>query len=691
MFDFKWIEILTIKLFQTQMRACIFLEGDETWHKEFCQHYLDQDPLLKGFWVGENSPFTQAKALLPQQAAHQLGQETDFVIFSASQGIDPNSLGILSGMIKAGGLCIICLPFYQAWLKQPNIASKKYLSYPYQLQDSLKGFNHFLWQKLSLNAIHIQANQTTSELKKWLDHPELNQPTCIQILPTQDQCFAIEKINSLAFGHRKRPLLITADRGRGKSSVLGLAAVELIKQGKQKIIFTSARKNQVQIALNIIKQAGLDNAIEFRAPDELISQPKPTDILMVDEAAHLPLPLLKSILQTYHRVIFSSTQHGYEGSGRGFGLKFSSLLNSLTPGWKHIELKSPIRWQKNDWLENTINEVLLLQSVNTPRQNTSKSTNTAAEISYQQMSVKQLLQTPEKIEQLFQILVSAHYQTSPNDLMQWLDSPDLVILMAIQTNHIIGVIIATPEGNLPLTEVTTQPQRFQGHLFSQLLYKQTNNVKWMNLKGLRIMRIAVADAWQNKKTGSKLLGYLEEHAKNAQIDYLATSFGATSELINFWSQNQYQICGLGIKADKASGTHSILLALPISSNAKHLILQTQTGFKEEFSFALMSEFKFLEAETLLTIIGLLSFPKQAFPQGYLTNQPYENISFALRNWLISHPSILISLTDKTLQKLIIQKIIQNVHWSQLSYSDKQNNRKQFERHLKHFFNSKSFY
>ncbi len=669
----QWLQTLTQKLSSSRMRACILLEGDDSWHLEFCQNYLQQIPLASGFWVGKNSPFVQAKDLSIQQAIHQLGQETDFVIFSATQGIDPNTIGILSGMIKAGGLCIICLPNHNTWLKQPNLACKKYLNYPYALKDCLKVFNAFVWHKLTHHAIYIKQGQKVADLEKWLLHPDINSFTASQKLPTQDQVNAIKKINRVAFGHRKRPLVMIADRGRGKSSVLGLASIELIKQGKQKIIFTATRKDQVKVALEQVELAGFSHAVKFIAPDELLANPITTDVLMVDEAAHLPLAMLKEILHKYHRVVFSSTQHGYEGTGRSFKIKFTAILDTLTPSWKIIELNTPIRWQEKDWLEKTINKTLLLKQPDAIKKNSQNN----IEIEYKKTTIEELLNTPEKLEQLFHLLVSAHYQTSPNDLMQLLESPSLIIFTAIQADQIIGVVIASHEGELPLAI-----NRVQGHLFSQLLYKQTFNPEWLALRGLRIMRIAVVDELQNKIIGSNLLSQLEIYAKQNKIDYLSSSFGVTCELIGFWHKNTYQVCGIGVKQDKSSGSHSIQFSKPLTIEAKNLITQTEQQFTKQFSFTLMSEFKAIDFNILLCLLSLLEYPKVKFPLGYLYNQPYENLSFALRNWFLYQSDFIKNQENKGFQKLCVQKIIQNKNWQELTYTSTVNSRKQFEKQLR---------
>ncbi|PIW78590.1 MAG: hypothetical protein CO000_00910, partial [Piscirickettsiaceae bacterium CG_4_8_14_3_um_filter_44_38] len=79
-------------------------------------------------------------------------------------------------------------------------------------------------------------------------------------LPTHDQQQAIDAIHHLAFGHRKRPVVLTADRGRGKSYTLGLACLRLLAEGKQHITLTAARRSQLESAFQAMEadmQAGL--------------------------------------------------------------------------------------------------------------------------------------------------------------------------------------------------------------------------------------------------------------------------------------------------------------------------------------------------------------------------------------------------------------------------------------------------
>jgi len=61
--------------------------------------------------------------------------------------------------------------------------------------------------------------------------------------------------------------------------------------------------------------------------------------------------------------VFSSTTHGYEGSGRAFAIRFMKRLEKERgEELKVVEMETPIRYGANDPIEKWLYDVLLLDA-----------------------------------------------------------------------------------------------------------------------------------------------------------------------------------------------------------------------------------------------------------------------------------------------------------------------------------------
>lgn len=130
--------------------------------------------------------------------------------------------------------------------------------------------------------------------------------------------------------------VLTAARGRGKSTLAGM----LVAQSPLTCWITGPSRAATEVA-----GEWAQGRAQFWAPDALLAQCREGDVsavgwLLVDEAAAIPAPLLQQLIGYFPRVLLTTTVQGYEGTGRGFLLKFCAGL----PSYQALSLQQPMRW-----------------------------------------------------------------------------------------------------------------------------------------------------------------------------------------------------------------------------------------------------------------------------------------------------------------------------------------------------------
>nr|WP_274602136.1 GNAT family N-acetyltransferase [Vibrio sp. S9_S30] len=369
---------------------------------------------------------------------------------------------------------------------------------------------------------------------------------------------------------------MTADRGRGKSAAIGIAAAKMMVDYKVDILVTAPstlaiapifEHAQQQLGVEKNKRAHvieLENGsrLRFIAPDELLLTLPVCDLLIVDEASAVPIPLLIRMTERYHRMVFSTTVHGYEGCGRGFTLKFTRWLQQHRAGWRSLSLSQPIRWAKNDPVETWLFDAFLLDAE--LEENGFSSEMDTEHLAFSRLDKSVLLEDKALLKRCFGLLVNAHYQTTPNDLFQILNDDHVALWLAtMEGNKLLGVLTTVREGNLPLdviSDIVNGKRRPKGHLVPASIANHLGFDEAAQQQSARVMRIAVHPDAQRQGVGAKMLSELHAHLDD--IQYLSTSFGATDELLRFWQENQYQVIRIGNTRDQASGCHSVMMVRP---------------------------------------------------------------------------------------------------------------------------------
>lgn len=698
-------------------RHLVVLQGDWDWRIQ----QLEQLETQSGIWIGSDSPFAHLTATPIQTLRQQLGQEIDCAVFSAEQGLDADALAIVSGMIRAGGLLWILLPTQLNFI---NPANQRFLSYPYQSHQAWLGFQSHLISTLEhqawwLTPTGIRAPKTSQALNNSIKD-SANQPSSTEskitqnLILTADQQLGLQAIERVAFGHRNRPLMIEADRGRGKTTLLGLAAAQLLQQGKR-IILTAARYAQTEMAfktaahyLNTPYQPGLvtsnSGELQFKAPDDIRLNQPDCDILMIDEAAHLPSPLLQDLVQAYPRVIFASTLLGYEGSGRGFSLRFKPYLAQHFLNYKTLHLQQPVRWNQHDPLESLINQALCLDAELSELNHS----NTFKPI--QISAIQPHLLTTQQLNQVMSLLMNAHYQTSPADLQHLLSAPDLRLYLAqtadqLTEQTIIGVLLVCQEGDLP---DLSADRRVKGHLVPQLLRQHSGQLPLLNLKSERVLRIAVHPQMRRQTIATQLINHWQTHT---QVDFYSASFGVTPMLHQFWRKLNFRSVHLGAKRDKASGTHNIVMVAThsdLKSSWPMSLKKASQQFQQQLPHSLMETLTQLQPGLVMDLLAennqenKQEFDSQArnnnvekqensaalnaYIQGH---RPYESMSQLLWQLTLDQPQKLQDLTHDQ-QGIWLDKILRKHDWKTVALRHQLAGRKAVEQQLKsiikHAFN-----
>lgn len=566
-----------------------------------------------------------------------LGSERDMAIFHCHESFSPGNFLALAGTITHGGCLIVTCPSFDKW---PRHHHASFISYGYESNDSayLKRFITLLLDDKH-TAIHTLEgtrlpNQDTPYLDAkqdmgYLDTYQSSQHLIPSLFSSKDQRAAFNALRD-QFEEDNLHTLVAAPRGRGKSSLLGIFIWHLLNEG-QHILLTSTLFENVHSVFRQIDRMCQQNKIstdnskhphvepfsssnknlnkvldkapekkrcvgegtlEWVAPDNPALFNGHCDIVFIDEAASLPIPVVLNIITNHKQWLLSTTLQGYEGSGSGFIHKLipklhAHLNESEDKCVNIVELHTPLRWLHHDPIERFINKACLFDTGG----ESSKSflggdekggyktaaaqlapTHSFSDISLSKTRFQRLSETA--LEDVMKLLTLAHYQTTPDDLMRLLDSPDLILFLLYQGGKVIGVAVVNEEGGEKLRDIAeniaTGERRPKGHLGAQQLTLMSANPALATLKYWRVNRIAVSPELQGKGFGTFIVSTLEKAAYEADIDSLSTSYGSEDKLDRFWQQNKFVCVHKGEKANKASGETSVLRIAPLSYRARTL-------------------------------------------------------------------------------------------------------------------------
>ncbi|KAJ8795985.1 hypothetical protein J1605_002747 [Eschrichtius robustus] len=418
------------------------------------------------------------------------------------------------------------------------------------------------------------------ELKELKESLQDTQPVGVLVdcCKTLDQAKAVLKfIEGISEKTLRSTVVLTAARGRGKSAALGLAIAGAVAFGYSNIFVTSPSPDNLHTLFEFVfkgfdalqYQEHLDYEIIqslnpefnkavirvniFREHRQTIQYIHPADavklgqaeLVVIDEAAAIPLPLVKSLLGPY-LVFMASTINGYEGTGRSLSLKLIQQLrqqsaqsqvsttaeNKTTTTARlasartlhEVSLHESIRYAPGDAVEKWLNDLLCLDCLNITRIISGCPLPEACELSSYYVNRDTLFcyhkASEVFLQRLMALYVASHYKNSPSDLQMLSDAPAhhlFCLLPPVPPTQnalpeVLAVIQVCLEGEISRQSILnslSRGKKASGDLIPWTVSEQFQDPDFGGLSGGRVVRIAVHPDYQAMGYGSRALQLLQ--------------------------------------------------------------------------------------------------------------------------------------------------------------------------------------
>ncbi|XP_071009633.1 RNA cytidine acetyltransferase [Oncorhynchus clarkii lewisi] len=449
--------------------------------------------------------------------------------------------------------------------------------------------------------------QELNELKESLQD---TQPVGVLVdsCKTMDQAKAVLKfIEAISEKTLRSTVALTAARGRGKSAALGLAVAGAVAFGYSNIFITSPSPDNLHTLFEFIfkgfdalqYQEHLDYEIIqslnpefskavvrvniFKEHRQTIQYIHPADsvklgqaeLLVIDEAAAIPLPLVKKLLGPY-LVFMASTINGYEGTGRSLSLKLIQQLRQQSSesqqslsaenrstntarlnaarSLQEVSLHESIRYAIGDPVEKWLNELLCLDCLNIPRVISGCPLPQTCDLYYVNRDTLFCYHKASEafLQRLMALYVASHYKNSPNDLQMLSDAPAHHLFCLLppvpptqnSLPEVLAVIQVCLEGEISRQSILnslSRGKKASGDLIPWTVSEQFQDPEFGSLSGGRVVRIAVNPDYQGMGYGSRALQqlqlyyegqfpYMDENAQTANSQITSVTSEAVSLL-----------------------------------------------------------------------------------------------------------------------------------------------------------------
>lgn len=377
---------------------------------------------------------------------------------------------------------------------------------------------------------------------------------------------------------------MTAARGRGKSAALGLAIGAAVAHDYSNIFVTSPDPENLKTLFEFVGKAldalgytehtdydvvqstnpefkkatvrvnifrGHRQTIQYISPEDahVLGQ---AELVIIDEAAAIPLPLVRKLIGPY-LVFMASTINGYEGTGRSLSIKLIQQLReqtrpTITKGGesngkggnskasaagkggaglvrslREIKLDEPIRYAPGDETEKWLNHLLCLDATIVSKAAQGCPHPSECELYYVNRDTLFSYHPASEVflQRMMALYVASHYKNSPNDLQMLSDAPAhhlFVLLPPLKENDTslpdpLVVLQVALEGNIGkeaiLKEMAHSGTRSSGDMIPWVISQQFQDHDFAMLSGARVVRIATHSDYARMGYGARALDALD--------------------------------------------------------------------------------------------------------------------------------------------------------------------------------------
>lgn len=373
---------------------------------------------------------------------------------------------------------------------------------------------------------------------------------------------------------------LTAGRGRGKSAALGIAVGAAIAHDYSNIFVTSPDPENLKTFFEFVFKAldalGYEEHVDydivqstnpefkkaivrvniFRGHRQTIQYISPEDahvlgqaeLVIIDEAAAIPLPLVRKLIGPY-LVFMASTINGYEGTGRSLSIKLIQQLREqsrpaainakaekneskagaagrggagLSRTLREIKLDEPIRYAPGDEVESWLNRLLCLDATVVSKAAQGCPHPSQCELYYVNRDTLFSYHAASEVflQRMMALYVASHYKNSPNDLQMLSDAPAhhlFVLLPPLKEDDNslpdpLVVLQVALEGNISreaiLKQLAHSGTSASGDMIPWVMSQQFQDNDFAMLSGARIVRIATHPDYARMGYGARALDAL---------------------------------------------------------------------------------------------------------------------------------------------------------------------------------------